>query len=226
MMNFINTNFLNGSLVDNQKNPKLPGHSDAKVTFEWKGVPHLKSSKSRTYWFDQHGKFPDHGPRNAAKDIMAQIKSKSGINKGAGLGGCCGGAGGGYGEKTNIEDIEAYMQEHGPEFEQKMAKHNYSIDWEFIERGLGYVKKESGKRRQKIRRYPHGWVFFFSSPGRNNSDRLRGGNNQGGMMNMMKQQGQRMLMNKISPMKPVPMQNPIELMNQARNQSQPQYQGK
>lgn len=203
----------NGSSVENQAHPSIPGHEDAEVEYEWKGVPHLKGSRSRTYWFDKMGNFGGHKARNEATSIMQEIKSNSGINSGSG---CCGGCSGSYGNRTNISEIESYMRTNGPSFEQRMAKHGYSIDWEFIERGIGYTKKQSGRRRQKIRRYPHGWVFFYNHTGRNHSDRLKGisGNHQQNNQQNMQ------VMNPVGNPQPMQMQN-MQVMNPVGQPQQP-----
>ena len=57
----------------NQNEPSIPGHADAEVEFEWKGVPHMKSSRSRTYWFDKHGVFKSHRARDEAERIVKEI---------------------------------------------------------------------------------------------------------------------------------------------------------
>ena len=88
----------------------------------------------------------------------------------------CQNSGSSYGKRSSIRNIEKYMEKNGPRFEQRMTAVGYSVDWEFIEKGLGYSRKVSGRRRTFYRRYPSGWVFFYATKGRNNSDRLKGGN--------------------------------------------------
>ena len=158
-----------GKSVQNQQNPTILGHEEAEVEFVWRGVPHLKSSRSRTYWFDRQGNFQNHKARMEAESIMKEIKSDSGIND---QGCCC--CGENYGYQSNILEIESFFKKNGKSFEQRMGKHGYSIDWELIERGIGKSVKVSGRRRTKIRRYPHAWIFFYNTTGRNNSDRLSG----------------------------------------------------
>lgn len=87
----------------------------------------------------------------------------------------CQNGGSSYGRKSNINKIEEYFKKHGSDFEKRMNAQGYSIDWEFIERGIIYTKKVSGRRRDFVRRYPAGWVFFFATTGRNHSDRIKQG---------------------------------------------------
>lgn len=80
-------------------------------------------------------------------------------------------------KKSGIGRVEKYMEKNGPDFEKRMDRHGYSIDWEFIEKGIGYTRKSGGRRRDQCRYYPSGWVFFFNTKGRNYSDRIKNHNN-------------------------------------------------
>lgn len=65
--------------ANNQHHPTIQGHENAEVEYEWMGKPHMKGSRSRTYWFDRHGEFKSHRARDEAESIMRHIKSHSGV---------------------------------------------------------------------------------------------------------------------------------------------------
>lgn len=74
-----------GSNDQIQSNSTIPGYNQAEVRYRWLGVPHLKSSRSRQYWFEPKGQFTNRNARAAAEGIINEITNQSGLTRKKGV---------------------------------------------------------------------------------------------------------------------------------------------